>query len=33
MSGFYFRNEIDESAKQFDSVKDVRVLVNGKIFD
>ena len=33
MSGFYFRNEIDESAKQFDSVKDVRVLVNGKIFN
>jgi hypothetical protein len=33
MSGAYFNNEVNAAAMQFDTVRDVRVFVNNKIFD
>ncbi len=33
MSAFYFKEEVESAAKQFDAVNNVRVVIGGKIFD
>ena len=33
LSGLFFKEEVESAATQFDTVTDVKVVVNGEVFD